>query len=287
MRRRRNTSTCQCDGRSYAPHVGQHPSQPPAGRGLTRGGRRRLYKVPQMDVTSGAAVPEAAQGLMLRLRYEFAEAPDDLPPAPFLEPERVAPGAPSAVALETALRQWRLAVEFAVALSDEETMRSYAKAVDERSRRTAADQTLRRTQARRIEPPRYRGLRVLRMRLDSPWELTLGLGPAFTAAGPTRLLFQLVERAFGLPLDVDVRDAELRKRLEALRPAAVPSRTDRIAHAVSLELAATSGVRESNDPFEAAVDEIRDQLPYEDTPTYTGEVEFSSVEAVLTDAGAG
>src|SRR3954447_11447886 len=151
-----------------------------------------------MDISSDVAAQDAPGILMLTVRYEFADPPDELPPAPHLEPERYAPGAPSAIVLETALRQWRLAVEFAVGLSDEPTMQSYAQAVDERSRRTAADQGLRRTQARRIEPPRYRELRVRQMHLGDAWELTLDLGPAFSpSSAATRLLFELVERAFG------------------------------------------------------------------------------------------
>ena len=30
---------------------------------------------------------------------------------------------------------------------------------------------------------------------------------------------------------------------------------------------------------------IQDQLPYEDTPAYTGELDFAAVQAALTDAG--
>jgi hypothetical protein len=237
-----------------------------------------------MDNSPEAAPKDAASVLLLSVRYEFADPADDLPPGPFLEVERFAPAALSMLALEAALRQWRLAVEFAVALSEEQTLQSYAKAVDERSRRTAADQALRHSHGRRVEPPHYPGLRVLHTHLDGPWELTLDLGPAFSpTTDATRLLFFFVERAFGLALDVAVRDGALRHQLESLHEAAGQLPTDHLAHAVSREIAAAAGGHESNDALDAAIDEIRHQLPYEASPAYTGELDFAPVKAALTD----
>src|SRR4051812_25244363 len=124
-----------------------------------------------MDISSDVAAQDAPGILMLTLRYEFADPPDELPPAPFLEIERLAPGAPSAIVLETALRQWRRAGDSAVAPREGEKRPSSARAGDEPPRRTAADHALRRSHLRRIDPPRYRGLRVVRMHLDSALEL--------------------------------------------------------------------------------------------------------------------
>jgi hypothetical protein len=164
-------------------------------------------------------------------------------------------------------------------LSIDEGWETYATAVRDRSRRMAADFD-RLNKARRILPPAYRDLRVLRLQIASPWHVLLDLGPTFAAAGAaTRLLFYLVEQAFVLPLRIQVQRAELRRQLEALRDEAQDLAISRAGTEFSDEVAAVSGGPESNDPLTAAVTEIRAQR--EDAKGY--DEAWEAVEAHLED----